>query len=126
MYWRAEGALALARNDLKGAQTYFEKDKTNDFWGAYLLARTDLQLGALDKAVAVMEKALTRYYFERFYEPILAVKAYYLLGMAYEKSGWNAKAIQKYEQFLDIWKDADAGLPEVTDARQRLAKLKKL
>ncbi|MCJ7524944.1 MAG: protein kinase [Candidatus Aminicenantes bacterium] len=126
MYWRAEGALALARNDLKGAQTYFEKDKTNDFWGAYLLARTDLQLGALDKAVAIMEKALTRYNYERFYEPILAAKAYYLLGQAYERSGWKDKAIQKYEEFLDIWKDADTGLPEVTDARQRLAKLKKL
>jgi len=126
MYWRAEGALALARNDLKAAQDYFEKDKTNDFWGTYFLARIYLQLGSLNKAVAVLEKALSCYFYQRFYEPILAVKAYYLLGQAYERSGWTDKAIQKYEEFLDIWKDADAGLPEVTDARQSLAKLKKL
>ena len=58
-------------------------------------------------------------------EPILAVKAYYLLGLVYEKSGWKDKAIENFKEFLDIWKDADPGLPEVADARQRLEKLKK-
>jgi cytochrome c-type biogenesis protein CcmH/NrfG len=56
--------------------------------------------------------------------PTLAVKAYYLLGLAYEKSGWNKKAIEKYEEFLDIWKNADPGIPEVQDAKERLKKLR--
>jgi hypothetical protein len=52
------------------------------------------------------------------------VKAHYLLGLAYEKSGWVKKAIEQYETFLEIWKDADPGIREVEDAKGRLAKLK--
>jgi len=128
IYWQAAGVVALAKNDLQGAASCLEKEKAaaHDFFRIYHLARAYLQSGALDKAVALLEKALTRYDYPRFLEPILAVKAYYLLGQAYERSGWKDKAIQKYEKFLEIWKDADPGLPEVADARQRLEKLKKL
>jgi tetratricopeptide (TPR) repeat protein len=122
MYWEAEGELALARNDLKAAQVWFEKNKTN----VYSLSYTYLQLGALDKAAEVLEKKLLCYDYGRFYTPILAAKAYYRLGIVYEMSGWKDKAIRNYEEFLDIWKDADPGLPEVADSRQRLAKLKNL
>jgi hypothetical protein len=57
------------------------------------------------------------------YAPVLAVKAHYFLALAYERSGWDNKAIEQYRKFLDIWRDADAGIPEVRGARGRLAHL---
>jgi hypothetical protein len=42
----------------------------------------------------------------------------------YEQKGWKGKAIEHYEKFLDLWKEANPGIAEVDDARERLARLK--
>jgi tetratricopeptide (TPR) repeat protein len=124
-YCWAAGSLALEKGDLESTRNDYEKVKSiYTFRAKYLLASTYLQLGILDKAAAILEKALSRYSSDRIVEPILAVKAYYLLGLVYEKSGWKEKAIENFKEFLDIWKNADVGLPEVADARQRLEKLR--
>jgi serine/threonine protein kinase/Flp pilus assembly protein TadD len=56
--------------------------------------------------------------------PIASVKAHYWLGIAYEQTGEKEKAIQEYEKFLGIWKDADPGIAELEDTKKKLAELK--
>jgi len=50
--------------------------------------------------------------------------SFYWLGKIAEKEGNKAEAVENYRKFLDLWKDADPGLPEVEDAKKRLAALK--
>lgn len=46
------------------------------------------------------------------------------LGKIDEELGDKAHALANYENFLDLWKNADPGLTEVEDVKKRLAKLR--
>jgi tetratricopeptide (TPR) repeat protein len=52
-------------------------------------------------------------------------RKFYLLGKVNEALGENEEAISAYKQFLEIWKEADKDLPELIEAKERLATLTK-
>jgi tetratricopeptide (TPR) repeat protein len=85
-------------------------------------ARTYEKTGDLDKAIAEYERLITfdRKIPSRF---LIHPKYHYRLARLYEQKGRKAKAVEQYERFLDLWKDADPGLPEVADAKKRLVGL---
>jgi eukaryotic-like serine/threonine-protein kinase len=128
-YWIPLAVIEMARKNPGAALAYLEKaaavDKNapSSYWYRYFCARAYLEAGKLGEAVAMLEKMVSSYSEDRFFFAPMCVEDHYLLGTAYEKSGWTSKAIEQYQEFLEIWKDADPGIPSVGDARQRLAAL---
>ncbi|MEE9271161.1 MAG: tetratricopeptide repeat protein, partial [Candidatus Krumholzibacteria bacterium] len=46
--------------------------------------------------------------------------SHYELGKIYEEMGRPADAVSAFTKFLEMWSEADEGLPQVADAQQRL------
>jgi len=86
---------------------------------AYALYKT----GNLEKAQEEYKRIARLTTGRLFYGDIYA-KSFHMLGKIYEEQGDTARAIEHYEKFLDLWKYADPRLPEVEDARERVAGLK--
>ncbi|MCK4606972.1 MAG: hypothetical protein KAU35_06725 [candidate division Zixibacteria bacterium] len=111
------------RHFARAVEELLDRDTPYGFGTRFLLARSHQDNGQLGEAVDELEQLLSSYSEGRIW-CIESVKLHYFLGMAYEQSGWNNKAIEQYETFLDIWKDADPGIESVEDAKERLARLK--
>jgi hypothetical protein len=43
-----------------------------------------------------------------------------------DRSGNKQAALKDYERFLDFWKQADSGLPELSEARRAVERLRPL
>ena len=86
------------------------------------MARALYESGDLDKASKEFEK-ITLLTTGRLIHGDIYARAYYMLGKIAEQQGDKARAGQNYRKFLDLWKDADPGLPEVEDAKRGLAGL---
>ncbi len=125
-YWAMRASLAFEQEDYQSAEQFFERSMSlgTTFPTLVGAARTYHAQGRLADAVAMFEKA------ERWHDNVrqslgvMSVKVHYWLAQVYEESGWSDKAIEQYEEFLDRWKDADPGIPEIADTKERLARLK--
>jgi len=130
--YHLQGLIELEKKNYSDAIGYFEKalgtleansgtrlDLSNS------IALANYRSGDLEHARAEYEKISTFHTGRITYGDIYA-KSFYMLGKIYEELGDKTKAIENYEKFLELWKDADPGLPEPEDARKRLAALKKI
>jgi tetratricopeptide (TPR) repeat protein len=124
------GALALARGDAKEAADLLERGFELPMLSGHPLdvrcaqAQARLASGEPEKAATELESALARYEAWEVGWPLDWARGHYLLARAYEESGRSGRAVEQYEKFLSIWKDADSDLQEVVDARTRVARLR--
>jgi len=80
------------------------------------LANAYLELGRIDEAIAEYERVLKL-------NPNYPL-VHYHLALAYERKGQRDQARAEYERFLQVWKDADADLPVLIQAKKEYEQLK--
>jgi tetratricopeptide (TPR) repeat protein len=124
------GKIELERGNMARAVEYLREAKSLDPYGfrnkranfIEALAYAYYRAGNLEKARKEYEsiKLLTDGRLEHGYSYAIS---HYMLGQIYEKQGKTKKAIENYEKFLEMWKDADADVSEVENARERLTGL---
>jgi tetratricopeptide (TPR) repeat protein len=119
-----DAALAASQKAFGPGSPYWNRGYTwpfNEYTSYYtdLAARVLAKKGDVAKAISEYERLL-----KLDKGPFLVHPLYhYRLGLSYERAKDVAKAKAQYQKFLDLWKDADPGRPEVEDAKKRLASL---
>jgi tetratricopeptide (TPR) repeat protein len=129
-YYYVMGMIELEKNNHAPAIDFLYKalSLTSPIFTDHLkytdpLGQAYFKSGDFEKARDVYESMVSPET-NRFQDGDLYVKSFYMLGKIYEKQGETAKAIENYEKFLELWKDADPGIAEIEYARERLAGLK--
>ena len=98
-------------------------DADNTAFFLEALARPYFESGDLENARKTYEE-ITRLTAGRIRHGDIYAKSFYMLGKIAEQQRDVVRARENYQKFLDLWRDADPGLPEVTEAKARLAQLK--
>jgi tetratricopeptide (TPR) repeat protein len=127
-YWYAMGAVAFEQKDYANAISYLNNIFKSDevcrcFHVHYLLGRAYLESERLADAINEFESQMYIYDYLHIRHAVMNADLHYYLGLAYEKSNWNDRAIEQYRLFLNIFKDADPDLMALYDASARLKRL---
>jgi serine/threonine-protein kinase len=123
------GKIELAKGNYEEAVRLLEEAMS---WSPNILVkRLHRHLALAYYSAGMLEKALDAYTqiaeSRRWdYDLIgyITAKSYYMMGKISEELKNKSAAIEHYEKFLTLWKDADPGIAEVDDARKRLAGLR--
>ena len=121
-----KGDFGKAIDNLNGSSGWFDSEyfgPSNSAFYIYPLALAYYKSGDLPKARAEFEK-LTNLTAGRWDFGDLYAKGFYWLGKIAEAQKDKRRAVANYGKFLELWKDADPGQPEVDDAKVRLEALK--
>jgi len=132
-YYHFMGRIELEKENFPKAIEYSKEAFSLFAYGPLVQDATDIEplalayyrSGNLDKAREHYEWITSLTWGRDSWGDIYA-KSFYMLGKIYQEQGKKNKAIENYEKFLDLWKEADPGLPEVEDAKKQLAELQEL
>jgi serine/threonine protein kinase/Flp pilus assembly protein TadD len=137
-YEHLVGMIALGEGRPKEAVAHFERAASELAFPPNLYPEDHLLLdafyfeplaqayylsGDMDKARQTYER-ITGLTIGRYLYGDRYARSFYRLAVIAEQQEDKGRAIENFQRFLDLWKDADPGLPEVEEARTRLAGLK--
>ncbi len=89
----------------------------------YHIAECHYKNGQFEKAIYYLKKLQGMFEVVGM-RAIFYPKSFYLLGKIYEQKGDREKAKANYLKLIDLWANGDQDLPDLIEAKMRLAKLK--
>jgi tetratricopeptide (TPR) repeat protein len=127
------GMIELERENYPKAIDYLQKaisllpytrDGRREFRALFInsLAQAYYKDEDLEKALEEYKRVISLT-FSRIWDGDIYAEGFYMMGKIYEKMGKKDEAVEQYSRFLELWKDADTGIFEVGDARNRLETL---
>ena len=138
IYRSLEGEIALAAGDLARAEVafaaglssgrmWFGSKFINDFFihntpSRDWRARVHMARGDATGAIAEYRRLLAPSA-DHIFIGVLEPRYVLELARLLEQVGDHEAARDEYQRFLELWKDADPDLPELTEARSRLARI---
>jgi tetratricopeptide (TPR) repeat protein/TolB-like protein len=123
-YAFARASVDLASGSIDSAITYAGQsvELSPQFIGLQLYADCLESAGKYAEAEKVYKKIQSPDVWRPTYGAGLTISTYRLAGVLLEL-GESEEAAGKYEEFLDVWADADTGIAEIADARDQLRRL---
>ncbi|NIS39085.1 protein kinase [Candidatus Saccharibacteria bacterium] len=91
---------------------------------AFHLAKCQYENSRFDKAINLLKEVQAVYGNNLAIRACYYPKSLFLMGKIYEKMGDKELAIEHYEKFLELWKEADKDLSDLIEAKARWSKLK--
>jgi serine/threonine protein kinase/Flp pilus assembly protein TadD len=132
LYHHLQGLIEFEKGNNANAIEYLGKavsslpaQSSASMWDAVFidsLAMVYLKTGNLDDARKEYENIVALTSGRLGWGEIYA-KSFYMLGKIAEQQGDKARARENYQKFLDLWKNADPGLPEPAAVRKRLREI---
>ena len=126
-FFKALVAFANGRNDEAIAQMQLADDRrmTSVVYPKLFIGRAHDLAGRPDSAIVWLERFVSTPSPDMEFPALYEAGTYKRLGELYEAKGNTAKAIENYEKFVDLWKDAELALqPRVREVRARLDRLR--
>jgi tetratricopeptide (TPR) repeat protein len=130
-YEHLSGRIAFGKGLYHEAVEKFKKALSFGYWLHDMyptlileaLAEAYEGMGNIGRAQETYER-ISKATSKRLFLGDIYARSFYRLGRIFEEQGKRDRAIEHYEKFLELWKNADPGLPEVDDAKARLAALR--